>query len=598
MSPSDKRLVDARQAMREHGVQAWLIPSADPHLSEYLPAHWQIRQWLTGFTGSVGTVIVTENDAGLWVDSRYWDQAQQELSGTAIALQRTSSSIDSGYVSWLASHLTANAVLAVDGRTLSLSAFEALKEQLGTMVATKLDLDIASQIWANRPALPHAPVWALPDAFAGDSRTNKLAQVRSQMKALRADYHFISTLDDIAWVLNLRGSDVEFNPVFLSHLLISPEQATLFVALEKVSDTLAAELLADGVVVADYSLAFEQLAALPHTTRLLVDPKRTTCRFAQATSAQIVRSLNPSTRLKARKNECELAHWRQTMVADGQALCEFFALLEQAIEARAESPFKENMIDQWVTQARSHQPGFVGPSFATIAAFNANGAMAHYRATESNAVFIEGDGLLLIDSGGQYLGGTTDITRMVPVGELSEAQRSDCTAVLQGMIALSRLRFPSGTPAPLIDAVARAPLWQHGLDYGHGTGHGVGYFLNVHEGPQVLSYRAPSSADMALLEGMVTSNEPGLYRTGQWGVRIENLVCCQAVAATDFGEFLAFETLTLCPIDTRCFVIEQLRPDERQWLNDYHQVVRDRLSPGLSPNALRWLFARTQSLPL
>jgi Xaa-Pro aminopeptidase len=259
---------------------------------------------------------------------------------------------------------------------------------------------------------------------------------------------------------------------------------------------------------------------------------------------------------------------------------------------------KENMIDQWVTQARSQQPGFVGPSFATIAAFNANGAMAHYRATESNAALIEGDGLLLIDSGGQYLGGTTDITRMVPVGVLSEAQRIDCTAVLQGMIALSRLHFPSGTPAPLVDAVARAPLWQLGLDYGHGTGHGVGYFLNVHEGPQVLSYRAPPSADMALLEGMVTSNEPGLYRTGQWGVRIENLVCCQAVASTDFGDFLAFETLTLCPIDTRCFVIEQLRPDERQWLNDYHRVVRERLSPGLSPTALRWLFTRTESLPL
>jgi Xaa-Pro aminopeptidase len=598
MSPSVKRLADARQAMREHGVHAWLIPSADPHLSEYLPAHWQIRQWLTGFTGSVGTVIVTESAAGLWVDSRYWDQAQQELAGTGFELQPTTSSQDTSHLSWLASHLMADEVLAVDGRTLSLSAFEALQNQLSSAVTCRLDLDIADLVWGNRPALPQAPVWVLPDAFAGDSRINKLAQVRSQMKAFKANHHFISTLDDIAWVLNLRGSDVEFNPVFLSHLLIGPEQATLFVAPEKVNHALVAALAADGVAVADYSRAFDQLAALPQTDCLLLDPKRTTCRFAQATLAPVVRAMNPSTRLKACKNQHELSHWRQTMVADGQALCEFFAALELAIEARAESPFKENMIDQWVTQARSQQPGFVGPSFATIAAFNANGAMAHYRATDANAVLIEGDGLLLIDSGGQYLGGTTDITRMVPVGKLSEAQRSDCTVVLQGMIALSRLRFPNGTPAPLVDAVARAPLWQHGLDYGHGTGHGVGYFLNVHEGPQVLSYRAPPSADMALLEGMVTSNEPGLYRSGQWGVRIENLVCCQAVDTTEFGEFLAFETLTLCPIDTRCFVLEQLRPDERQWLNDYHRMVRDRLSPGLSPTALRWLFTRTESLPL
>lgn len=598
MSPSVKRLADVRQVMREHGVHAWLIPSSDPHLSEYLPEYWHIRQWLTGFSGSVGTVIVTQDAAGLWVDSRYWDQAIQELAGTGFELQRTSSSLDSSHLSWLASHLSANAVLAVDGRTLSLSAFEGLQNQLSATVICRLDLDIASQVWDDRPALPQEPVWALPEAYAGDSRNNKLAQVRSQMKALEASHHFISTLDDIAWMLNLRGSDVKFNPVFLSHLLIGSEQATLFIAPEQVSDVLVAALATDGVAVTDYSKAFEHLAALPLTDCLLLDPKRTTCRFAQATLAPVVRAMNPSTRLKACKNQHELSHWRQTMVADGQALCEFFALLEQAIEARAESPFKENMIDQWVTQARSRQPGFVGPSFATIAAFNANGAMAHYRATESNASWIEGDGLLLIDSGGQYLGGTTDITRMVPVGALSEAQRSDCTAVLQGMIALSRLRFPSGTPAPLVDAVARAALWQRGLDYGHGTGHGVGYFLNVHEGPQVLSYRAPPSADMALLEGMVTSNEPGLYRTGQWGVRIENLVCCQALASTDFGDFLAFETLTLCPIDTRCFVLEQLRSDERQWLNDYHRVVRERLSPGLSPTALHWLFTRTESLPL
>jgi len=598
MSPSVERLAAVRQTMREHGVHAWLIPSADPHLSEYLPDFWQIRHWLTGFTGSVGTVIVTDTFAGLWVDSRYWDQAQKELADTGFVLQRTTSSQDTSHLSWLASNLDADAVLAVDGQTLSLGSLEALQRQLPSTVTIRLDLDIAAECWAGRPALPMKPVWALPHAFAGLTRTAKLAQVRAQMQALHANHHFISTLDDIAWLLNLRGSDVDYNPVFLAHLLIGPEQSVLFVAPGKVPETLVTLLAADDVTVADYSLAFEYLADLPHTDRLLLDPQRTTCRLAQAPRAQTVRAMNPSTRLKACKNEQELNHWRESMVRDGQALCEFFARLEQALENRDDVPLMESMIDDWVTEARSRQPHFVGRSFATIAAFNANGAMPHYRATELNATRIVGDGLLLIDSGGQYLGGTTDITRMVPVGELSEQQRTDCTAVLQGMIALSRLRFPSGTPAPLIDAVARAPIWQRGLDYGHGTGHGVGYFLNVHEGPQVLSYRAPVSSDMALLAGMVTSNEPGVYRPGQWGVRIENLVCCQPLEQGAFGEFLAFETLTLCPIDSRCFAIDQLRLDERQWLNDYHQTVRQRLANGLSAAALQWLLARTEPLPL
>lgn len=614
MLPSVKRLAAARQAMREHGVHAWLIPSADPHLSEYLPEYWQIRQWLTGFTGSVGTVVVTETFAGLWVDSRYWDQAQQELAETGFSLQRTTSSQDTSYLAWLSSQLDADAVLAVDGEVLSQGAFESLQRKLPASVTIRLDLDIATQIWLERPALPVEPVWVLADSFAGATRSTKLTQVRQQMRSLHANQHFVSTLDDIAWLLNLRGSDVDFNPVFLAHLLIGLDEATLFVAPGKLSDEAVRLLAADAVTVADYSRACETLAGLVHTDCLWLDPQRITCRFAQATTAPTVRAMNPSTRLKALKNEQELSHWRQTMVADGQALCEFFARLEQAIDSRQDKVLRESVIDDWVTEARSGQPHFIGRSFATIAAFNGNGAMPHYRANESSAAQILGNGLLLIDSGGQYLGGTTDITRMVPVGALSEAQRRDCTAVLQGMIALSSLRFPEGTPAPLIDAVARAPIWQRGLDYGHGTGHGVGYFLNVHEGPQVLSYRAPPSADMALLAGMVTSNEPGIYRSGQWGVRIENLVCCRpADEVTDDGltqnatevptqgtlsNFLGFETLTLCPIDSRCFVLEELRVDERQWLNDYHQVVRQRLSGGLSGAALQWLLARTEPLPL
>lgn len=598
MVPSLERLADARHAMLEHGVNAWLIPSADPHLSEYLPAHWQIRSWLTGFTGSVGTVIVTPTFAGLWVDSRYWDQAQSELADSGFTLQRMTPSFDTSHVHWLANTLDAGSVLAVDGRTLSLGALDSLKEALSPSVTLRLDLDIASHIWHDRPVLPVEPIWALTKPFAVLTRADKLAQVREQMHALHADQHFVSTLDDIAWVLNLRGSDVAFNPVFLAHLLIGQSHAVLFVDANKLSPDLQASLATDKVQLAPYTQAIDALSALPHTDRVLIDPRRTTSAFAQAIKAPIVTAMNPTTRLKACKDEHEIANWRQTMVADGQALCEFFVSLEQAIECRHDEPLTEHMIDDWVTRERSRVTHFVSRSFATIAAFNANAAMPHYHATQTNCARIEGDGLLLIDSGGQYLGGTTDITRMVPIGEPSQEQRQDCTAVLQGMIAMSRLTFPSNTPAPLIDAVARAPIWQRSLDYGHGTGHGVGYFLNVHEGPQVLSFRAPVTADTALLPGMVTSNEPGLYRAGQWGVRIENLLVCQPVDSAGFGEFLAFETLTLCPIDTRCIDLTLLRTDERQWLNEYHQIVRQRLAQGLSPDALRWLLARTEPVPL
>jgi Xaa-Pro aminopeptidase len=596
------RLQAFRSAMRQQGVDACLIASADPHLSEYLPAYWKIRQWLTGFTGSVGTVIVTEDEAHLWVDSRYWVQAERELQGSGVQVQRISSVADTGHVAWLAKFLGAGSCLAVDGRALSLNARDSLERALNTGVTPgvllRLDLDLPGQVWADRPALPDNAVWALQPEYAGQSRAQKLAQVRHQMLEQGASHHLISTVDDIAWLLNLRGSDVEFNPVFLAHLLLTQESAQLFVAPGKLDGQALAELSEAGIQVRDYALAAEDLARLRQQDRLLLDPQRVTCALVAGCDAQQIRAINPSTLLKSRKVAAEMAHWRQTMVSDGVALCEFFAWLEHALEQRAQRELTELMIDEQITAARARRPGFVSRSFSTIAAFNANGAMPHYRATPESHSRIEGDGLLLIDSGGQYLGGTTDITRMVAVGHLSDEQRADCTAVLQAMIAMSRLRFPEGTLAPLLDAVARAPLWQHGLDYGHGTGHGVGYFLNVHEGPQVLSYRAPINPHMAMRAGMVTSNEPGVYRPGQWGVRIENLVHCRPVGDSGFGMFLEFETLTVCPIDTRCFLVDRLRSEQRMWLNDYHQWVRTQLAAELSGSALQWLMARTEPLPL
>lgn len=592
------RLAALRGAMQRHGVQACLMPSADPHLSEYLPEHWQIRRWLTGFTGSVGTVVVTQDHAHLWVDSRYWVQAERELAGTGFELKRIGVVTDPGPLGWLGEFLGVGDRLAVDGRTLSLQAHAQLSASLGSGVELMLGLDLPGEIWGGRPGLPANPLKAWPEELAGQSRAQKLSIIRAEMSDRGATHHLVSSLDDVAWLLNLRGSDVPFNPVFLAHLLIDADGATLFVDQSRVSVEIVESLHSDGVSLADYETLALNLRSLNQTDVLWVDPARTASVFALGCAAKRYEAINPSTLAKACKNRTELEHWREVMAVDGVALCEFFAWLEQAIVKRCDEPLTELMIDEQVCAARAKSGQFIGPSFATIAAYNANGAMPHYRATESAHSRIDGNGLLLIDSGGQYLGGTTDITRMVAVGELSDEQVRDCTLVLQAMIALSRLRFPKGIAAPLIDAIARAKLWEQGLDYGHGTGHGVGYGLNVHEGPQVLSYKAPINPNMALLPGMVTSNEPGLYRPGKWGVRIENLVCAQPAVDNEFGQFLQFETLTLCPIDLRCIDIRQLSTLERRWVNDYHFHVRRVLRPRLDGPALQWLLDRTEPVPL
>ncbi|MEO7335242.1 MAG: aminopeptidase family protein P, partial [Caldimonas sp.] len=388
---------------------------------------------------------------------------------------------------------------------------------------------------------------------------------------------------------------VSFNPVFLAHLLLSDHEARLFVGDTKIDAGLAARLAQDGVHLAPYADAADALANLPADSVLLVDPKRITLGLRENATIALIEATNPSTLMKSRKSAAEASHVRAAMAQDGAAMCEFYAWFEAALADRQRrEPITELTVDEKLSQARARRPGFVGLSFNTIAAFNSNGAMPHYRATAASHAVIEGDGLLLIDSGGQYRGGTTDITRVWPIGTVTPAQQRDYTLVLKGTMALSRTRFPRGTLSPMLDAIARAPLWDQGLDFGHGTGHGVGYFLNVHEGPQSIS-RAIPEPSMAMEPGMITSIEPGLYRPGQWGIRIENLVLNvpATIPATEFGDFLEFETLTLCPIDTRCIARDLLRVDEIDWLNAYHATVRARLSPLLGGDALAWLLVRT-----
>jgi Xaa-Pro aminopeptidase len=597
-SPIRLRLTRTREALQRHGLAALLVPTSDPHLSEYLPQHWQGREWLSGFTGSMGTLAVTPQRAALFADSRYWVQAERELQGSGIELVKIPTGAATHHVDWLVANVAAGQTVAVDGQVLGLAAAQMLQAALRAAgIGLRTDIDLFDEVQgAERPSLPAAAVLEHRAPHAPLARTDKLAQVREAMALRGATHHFVSTVDDIAWITNLRGSDVEYNPVFLAHLLIDAAHATLFVAEGKIDTALRTALQTDGISLAPYAQAGVALAALPPDAVLLVDPKRVTLGLRQnvAVGVKVVEAINPSTLLKSRKSAAEAAHVREAMIEDGVAMCEFYAWFEAAL-ARGER-VTELTVDERLSAARGRRPGFMGLSFSTIAGFNANGAMPHYRATSASHAVIEGDGLLLVDSGAQYLGGTTDVTRVWQIGTASAAQKRDFTLVLKGTMALSRTRFPRGTLSPMLDSIARAPLWAEGIEFGHGTGHGVGYFLNVHEGPQSISKAIPD-ATMAMEPGMITSIEPGVYREGQWGVRIENLVLNVSASTPEdgrFGEMLEFETLTLCPIDTRCLDRALLRADELEWLNRYHAMVRERLAPKLSGEAQSWLNQRTE----
>jgi Xaa-Pro aminopeptidase len=597
-SPFRLRIERVQDALKQQGLAAVLVPSSDPHLSEYLPERWQGRQWLSGFTGSMGTLVVTQTDAAVFADSRYWTQAEVELAGSGCTLVKIPTGTATHHIDWLATHVKRYETVGVDGSVLGLGAAQQLQRALDAAgVKLRTDFDVLDAVWPGRPGLPSGAVYEHLAPHAALSRAAKLAQVREAFMAQGASHHAISSVDDIAWLFNLRGADVNYNPVFLAHSLIDAHGATLFVADDKINAALAKLLAADGVQLRPYALAATAIAALPAASALLIDPKRVTLGLRQnvPASVRVIEAINPSTLFKSRKSAADAAHIREAMAQDGAAMCEFYAWFEAA---QGNERITEITVDEKLSAARAKRPGFKGLSFGTIAAFNGNGAMPHYHATPESHAVIEGDGLLLIDSGGQYLGGTTDITRVWPIGTISAAHKRDYTLVLKGTLALSRTRFPRGTLSPMLDAIARAPLWEHGLDYGHGTGHGVGYFLNVHEGPQSIS-KAITEPHMAMEPGMVTSVEPGLYRPGQWGIRIENLVMNAAVETAEhgvFGDFLEFETLTLCPIDTRCIDKSLMRADELAWLNGYHAVVRQRLSPLVSGAALRWLMTRTEAI--
>ncbi len=622
MNIINTRLANLRNELNKQQLDAIIVPTADPHLSEYLPSHWQLREWLSGFTGSAGTLVVTTGNLGnhayLWADSRYWVQAEHELADSEIELQKLSA--NNTYSQWLASNSSENTTITIDSNMVSVAGLTSLQHgfanSLGGNSIQIITDDSIAQIWqalyqaenSERPALPTAKLFRHNPKFVSVSASEKLVQVRQGMEEHGATHHLLSSLDDIAWLTNLRGADVDYNPVFLSHLLISQQQATLFIDNNKVSADIAKELKSADIELADYNDLAKYIAGLTVNDSLLIDPNKVAVssllaldKLALDEQVKVIKKIAPSTLLKSVKSSEDINNIREAMRQDGVALCEFFAEFERRMNAG--DALTELDVDSMLIDYRSQQANYVSPSFPTIAGFNGNGALPHYRATEDSFSKIEGDGLLLIDSGAQYHNGTTDITRVVPIGNISHEHKRDFTAVLKAHIALATAYFPEGISSPSIDAICRAPLWAMQMDYGHGTGHGVGYFINVHEGPQGIAYSAPNTAERAMRAGMITSNEPALYREGQWGIRIENLVANMAVEnpqETQFGDYLYFETVTYCPIDTRLVNKAMLTEQEVNWLNNYHSQVFDELSnrtdSGLSEQGLAWLTERTKAV--
>lgn len=581
-----------RERMRDLSVSAYIIPSSDPHISEYLPERYKCIEWVSGFTGSAGTLVITEDFAGLWTDSRYFVQANEQLSGTGFQLVPLKKQGSPEFVGWLNDQLSEGDLVAFDGKLASLSLAETLKEQLDPLgIRVDGSLDLLKGIWVGRPLLPTSPAFLLNEEEVGQSAKSKIEQIREEMRSKRADYHLISSLDDLAWVLNIRGRDVPCNPVVLGYLFISQEETQLYIDVAKLSEDDKFTLQGIGVSIHSYDSIYETLSRLSNCT-VLLDPNRTCSAIYDSLgdNVQVVKEMNPSTLLKAVKNEVEIEHTRSAMIKDGVALTKFFKWLEENISS---NELTETSIADRLQQFREEQDGFVDISFDTIAGYLEHGALPHYKATPASDSKLKAEGLLLIDSGGQYRDGTTDITRVVSLGKIKDEERRDYTIVLKGMIEGSMSVFPKGTCGYQLDAITRRPIWETLRNYGHGTGHGVGFFLNVHEGPHVFN---PSNVNIPIEKGMITSIEPGLYREGKYGIRIENLVLSKHLETNEFAEFYNFETLTLCYISTDLVDRKYLDQKHIDWLNQYNKRVFDKLSPFLTKNEREWLAQKTKNL--
>ncbi len=582
-----------REWMGRHGLDAFIVPTADPHMSEYTADHWQSRKWLTGFTGSAGTAVVTATEAGLWTDSRYFLQAEEQLRGSGCKLYRLKMEGTPTIGEYLRDSLNEGSTVGFDGRLFAEAETEDLRSVLGTKHISMMSTpDPMDDIWTGRPEMPAGRAYVLDTRYAGLSAADKIRLIRRAIRPDEGTGIWVSALDEIAWTLNLRGSDVRCNPVVISHLYIGGDRAVLFVDPRKVDGEVSAHLASAGVDVKPYGEAEAFLRQELDGVPVIMDRRKTSYAIYNARTDNTVKAAgNPIPMLKAVRNEVETSGLRNAMTRDGVALVKFLMWLEESMKARM--PVTETDIADKLRELRSEQPLYIGESFDTIAGYGAHGAIVHYEATAETDVPLQPRGFVLIDSGAQYLDGTTDITRTIALGPLTDEERTDYTLVLKGNIGLAMAVFPEGTRGDQLDVLARMPLWKRQMNYLHGTGHGVGSFLNVHEGPQ--SIRMEHNP-VALAAGMVTSDEPGIYKDGSHGIRTENLLLTVPAGNGMFGRYLRFETVTLCPIDTAPIRKELLDDDETDWLNSYHRMVYDRLSPHLDDAGRRWLAEATRAI--
>ena len=580
-----------RDLMRSKHIDAVIIPGTDPHQSEYPSEHWKFRDYVSGFTGSNGTAVVTLDDAGLWTDSRYFLQAAEQLEGSGFTLRKENIPGEPTVLEWLGEVLDEDAVVGVDGRLFSLieaNRIEMFCAQNGFMFAP--DFRAAEAIWTDRPARPMNPAFVHDEALAGEDVDSKISRVVDALDAADADGLLITALDEIAWLLNLRGSDVDYTPVVIAFAYVSEDERVLFIDSEKVTSEVKDHLKKYGVKIKDYDDIEKFLGKISSTATVMVDPNRVSDALGQAMICNKTYMASPVIALKGVKNECQIAGFRQAMLYDGAAMVRMMMWLEQNVA----NGITEMDVDRRLQQERAAYASNRGDSFHMIAGYKDHGAIVHYEATDESAYTLAPDGLLLIDTGGQYLEGTTDITRTISLGNPTAAEKHDYTLILKGHLALARAVFPKGTMGVQLDVLARGPLWNEGMTYLHGTGHGVGHFLGCHEGPQSIRMEAnPSPLEL----GMVTSNEPGIYKTGEYGIRTENLLLCvPACSNEEWGEFYKFESLTLFPYDTTLMDMDMLSREEVKQINDYHAMVCERLRPLLSADEAQWLEQKCKSI--
>ena len=587
-----ERMHALRMTFPPNYIKAFIIPSTDPHLSEYVAPHWMSREWISGFTGSAGTVVVLMNEAGLWTDSRYFLQAAKELEGSGITLYKEMLPETPSITKYLSQKLKPGESVSIDGKMFSVQQVEQMKEELAAY-SLQVDLfgDPLKRIWRDRPSIPNSPAFVYDIEYAGKSCEEKVTAIRAELTKKGAYALFLSALDEIAWTLNLRGNDVHCNPVVVSYLLITQDDVIYFISPEKVTKEVNEYLKEQHVKLKNYDEVETYLNTFTGRN-ILIDPKKTNFAIYSAINPKcnIIRGESPVALLKAIRNEQEIAGIHAAMQRDGVALVKFLKWLEEAVPSGKET---ELSVDRKLHEFRAAQPLYMGESFDTIAGYKEHGASVHYSAPPESDVPLQPKGFLLLDSGAQYLDGTTDITRTIALGELTEEEKTDYTLILKGHIALAMAKFPVGTRGAQLDVLARMPIWKYGMNFLHGTGHGVGHFLSVHEGPQSIRM---NENPVVLQPGMVTSNEPGVYKAGSHGIRTENLTLVCKDKEGMFGDYLKFETITLCPICKKGIVKEMLTNEEIEWLNNYHQIVYEKLSPNLNEEEKVWLQEATASI--